>query len=321
MGAGKSALFSAREAPQLSVDEAVRLEKLEREIKTGISTFVKVGLALAEIRDARLYRATHGTFEAYCRERWNLSRPRAYELMQAAAVAKSLPLSATADTTERALRPLAKLEPAARREVWAKAQKAAGDEPVTSKHVIDVMPKAAPQAAPPAAPTTEAEHERIFHEYERILAALVESAASGGDGMKRASAPQLKTLTKALKKLASEFGQLAELAPVEALSFYMQTRIDTLLVEKIEAARAAAPRLRCRNCDGVFPEYDLGTARECSRESCGASFVATDGENACPECGSPFTRLIEDNLCPECDDAEAVCEKVAEDGSQAEASA
>jgi len=133
----------------LSVDEGARLAQLEREIKTGISTFIKVGRALAEIRDARLYRATHGTFEAYCRERWNLSRPRAYELMQAAAVAKSLPLSATADTTERALRPLAKLEPVARRETWAKAKKAAGDEPVTSKHVEAAMPrKAEPQEAP-----------------------------------------------------------------------------------------------------------------------------------------------------------------------------
>jgi len=186
------------------------------------------------------------------------------------------------------------------------------------KHVQALLPARPVKAAPPepkAAPTTEAEHERICDEYGRALAALVESAASGEDGMKRASAPQLKTLTKALDKLASQFGQLAELAPLEALSFYMQTRIDTLLLDKIEAERAAAPKYRCPNCDGVFPEYDLGTARECSRESCGASFVATDGENACPECNGPFTRLLEDNLCPECDDPEAVCELVAEAGA------
>ena len=29
---------------------------------------------LVGLRDARLYRATHGTFEEYCAEKWKLSR-------------------------------------------------------------------------------------------------------------------------------------------------------------------------------------------------------------------------------------------------------
>jgi hypothetical protein len=33
--------------------------------------FVKVGLALARIRDARLYRAEFPTFEAYCQTKWH----------------------------------------------------------------------------------------------------------------------------------------------------------------------------------------------------------------------------------------------------------
>lgn len=37
-----------------------------------VQTFYEVREALREIRDRKLYRGTHATFEAYCRERWNL---------------------------------------------------------------------------------------------------------------------------------------------------------------------------------------------------------------------------------------------------------
>src|SRR5690554_2740020 len=64
----------------------------------------------ATIRDNRLYRAEFMTFEAYCQERWGISRPRAYELMTAATVVsaiadKELP----APTNERQARELGKV--------------------------------------------------------------------------------------------------------------------------------------------------------------------------------------------------------------------
>jgi hypothetical protein len=90
---------------------------------------VEVGNALREIRDSRLYRATHGTFEAYCRERWGISRPHAYRLISSAEVAKSL--SPVGDITERALRPLAKLHPQKRQAAFSKAKALAGTSPVT----------------------------------------------------------------------------------------------------------------------------------------------------------------------------------------------
>jgi hypothetical protein len=40
------------------------------------------GDALREIRDSRLYRATHTSFEAYCTERFGFSRSTAYRLME-----------------------------------------------------------------------------------------------------------------------------------------------------------------------------------------------------------------------------------------------
>ncbi len=36
-----------------------------------VQTFYEVGNALLQIRDERLYRQTHSTFEEYCREKWS----------------------------------------------------------------------------------------------------------------------------------------------------------------------------------------------------------------------------------------------------------
>jgi hypothetical protein len=45
---------------------------------------------LLEIRDGRLYRETHGTFDDYCREGWGFSRHRASQLITAAEVVGEL---------------------------------------------------------------------------------------------------------------------------------------------------------------------------------------------------------------------------------------
>jgi hypothetical protein len=70
----------------LTAPERRALETLEGIVQRGIDTFVDVGRALAEIRDRRLYRQTHGTFEEYCHEKWLLGRTRAYQLIDAAMV-------------------------------------------------------------------------------------------------------------------------------------------------------------------------------------------------------------------------------------------
>jgi hypothetical protein len=61
-----------------------RLTKLETKIRAGLKTFVEVGNALLEIRNSKLYRLDYATFEDYCRARWHISRPRAYQLIKAA---------------------------------------------------------------------------------------------------------------------------------------------------------------------------------------------------------------------------------------------
>jgi hypothetical protein len=49
-----------------------------------------MGKALLEIHDRKLYRATHRTFEAYCVERWDISRRWASRLMRAVPIAENL---------------------------------------------------------------------------------------------------------------------------------------------------------------------------------------------------------------------------------------
>jgi len=102
--------------------ETASLPDLEAVIERGQQTFYEVGAALLTIRERRLYRDTHATFEDYCRERWDFSRQRAHQLIQASEVAAMVstivdtPLLAT-ESQVREFVPL-KDEPEAVAAVW-----------------------------------------------------------------------------------------------------------------------------------------------------------------------------------------------------------
>lgn len=97
-----------------------RLSELEATIERGLATFVEVGQALLEIRDSRLYRDSHGTFEDYCRERWGFNRQRASQLIQASEVSKYLDSPPQNDAQARELAPL-KDDPERMVEAWEEA--------------------------------------------------------------------------------------------------------------------------------------------------------------------------------------------------------
>ena len=124
----------------LSEVETNQLHDCEATIERGLETFIEVGIAFTVINDGRLYRATHKTFDDYCRERWKMSRPRAYQLMGAAKVAQNL--STTVDnspTNESQVRPLTGLEPEDQRTVWSQAVDESGGEVPTAAKVEDVV--------------------------------------------------------------------------------------------------------------------------------------------------------------------------------------
>ena len=123
------------------VSDDIELSRREKIIERGLRSFVEVGRALMEIRDKRLYESRYSTFEVYCRERWSLSRPYAYQLMDGSKVARNV--SAIADiqpVTESQARPLTKLKDAEQqREAWAEAVETAPAGKVTARHVAKVV--------------------------------------------------------------------------------------------------------------------------------------------------------------------------------------
>lgn len=104
---------------KLSVIEQNELERCEVVIKQGLETFIEVGTALMTIRDKRLYRANHATFEDYCRGAWSISRIHAHRLIEASEVIGHLLPTGNIPQSERQARPLAGLEPEVQRAAWA----------------------------------------------------------------------------------------------------------------------------------------------------------------------------------------------------------
>jgi N6-adenosine-specific RNA methylase IME4 len=116
----------------LTTREQRDLARAEHTIARGLKSFLAVGVALKEIRDKRLYRQQYDTFEEYCIRRWELSRPRAYELCAASEVVADL--SANADIgllpeNEAQARPLARLKMMEdRQRAWAMAVRLAATQ-------------------------------------------------------------------------------------------------------------------------------------------------------------------------------------------------
>jgi hypothetical protein len=124
----------------LSETEQARLDALEQTVKAGLKTFVEVGAALLEIRDQRLYRATHGAFAEYCKEAFGFSKQRGIQMIQAAEVATMVAIP-----NERQARELVPLvdDPPALREALAEAGQ---DGTATAEKIRTAVEKRAPRA-------------------------------------------------------------------------------------------------------------------------------------------------------------------------------
>lgn len=108
----------------LTTTEQSDLKKYEALIERGYQSFVESGQALLNIRDGRLYRHTHDTFEDYCQERWGFNRNRGLQLINAAIAVQELPKRLTTNVvTEGAARELHRVPREQRAEVVASATK------------------------------------------------------------------------------------------------------------------------------------------------------------------------------------------------------
>jgi hypothetical protein len=145
----------------LSPAEAKSLEHYEQVIAQGIKTFVEVGQALYAIREQRLYRQDYGTFEDYLRQRWDLSRPHAYRMIDAAKVMENLsPIGDIVPVNEAQARPLASLPPAQQSEAWKEAIETAPPTGITAKHVQTTVKRVKERTTPQTQKTPEPQTRR-----------------------------------------------------------------------------------------------------------------------------------------------------------------
>ena len=141
---------------EITLDESKRLIALETVITKGLNSFIDVGEALLEIRDSRLYRIEHDTFEAYCRDKWKMSASRARQLIGSSERANNVKsVTMVTPENERQTRPLTKLPAEKQPEAWAKAVDGAyGKQPTAKQVEAAVVELLAPSPISPEEPAS-----------------------------------------------------------------------------------------------------------------------------------------------------------------------
>lgn len=127
----------------LPVADRRELIECERIIGQNLKAVFEVGRALSKIRDSRLYRETHPSFDAYCKDRWNLCGGHAIRQISASKAADDVRGVAAVDpSSEGQVRPLVVLhEPDERKAAWQEAVEVANGQPPTSGQVKEAVDK------------------------------------------------------------------------------------------------------------------------------------------------------------------------------------
>lgn len=140
-----TAKVESQDKAPLSAEERTLLQEQERVIETGINQFLLVGEALRHISEAKLHRDL-GTFDEYCKVRWNLGASYAYRLIDSAKCMVVLKEKADAagysvfPANESQVRELVRLKKPGRQvTAWKHAVKAAKGDAVTAEIVAKVV--------------------------------------------------------------------------------------------------------------------------------------------------------------------------------------
>jgi hypothetical protein len=125
----------------LTKSERGQRKECEEILERGLGTFFEVGTALLMIRESRLYRDTHSSFEQYCHERWNIRRSYAWRVIGAAERMKLLSSDGNAPkpANEFQMRPFLKLSAEKFPGAWSQAVKSAKQGKVTTRIVQAVI--------------------------------------------------------------------------------------------------------------------------------------------------------------------------------------
>lgn len=131
----------------LTEEERGELTRCEHIIEQGLPTVFEVGKAFKTIIDRKLYRETHKTAEDYFREKWDLSRPRAYQLIDGATIRENVEagLSTTGrqnlplPTTERQTRALKQVPGEKQAELWSTTVDRNNGSAPTARQIIQIV--------------------------------------------------------------------------------------------------------------------------------------------------------------------------------------
>ena len=147
--------------------DTASLEELEAIIGKGIGSFIETGNALVAIRGRHLYREQgFGTFEEYCRKRWNMSRIHGHRMIEAAGVAENLLPIGNIPQNEAQARELVPLSPERQREIAATID----FKHMTASQIRALVQQELPAAVKPTTKTRRIEHDfcrRLFSEFMR----------------------------------------------------------------------------------------------------------------------------------------------------------
>jgi hypothetical protein len=135
----------------LTIIERDELDRLEGVIERHLGGFCQVGLSLMAIRDRRLYKSTHRSFEDYCRQRWDFDKSYAYRLIKSAEVVQELPIGDALPRNESQARELAKADNPV--EAWQECVETAprdddGEPVITAQHVRETVNKSRMEVEP-----------------------------------------------------------------------------------------------------------------------------------------------------------------------------
>ena len=135
----------------MSKTEVKRRTELEGLIHKNFKVFYDVGCALREIQQRRLYRNTHRTFSAYCKELWDMTSRSAYRYIEGANIVDNVRNCAQSEITgqnvtnwsqnssepqnESQARALAKFDPDRQRIIWLEAVKTAPKGKISAAHI------------------------------------------------------------------------------------------------------------------------------------------------------------------------------------------
>lgn len=109
--------------------------------------FFEFAAAMMTIKERHLYRETHSTFEAYCRDRWGIGRSYAWRVIEAAERLQLLSPVAEIPRplNEFQIRPFLKLEPEAFPAAWQETIKRAKNGKITTTLIKTVVSEMQPR--------------------------------------------------------------------------------------------------------------------------------------------------------------------------------